>query len=75
MKGINQGGRCKCGGCGRTFSSLSTFDAHFGPPQLRGCFDPATVVDKHGTPKLKLVDGVWRSAVENPRWAADKETP
>jgi hypothetical protein len=72
-KGVNQGGRCECGGCGRRFSSLSTFDAHFrmlDASPWSECRDPATLMVKDTeTPRFKCVDGVWRSALENPRFA------
>ena len=45
MKGINQGGRCTCGGCGRVFAGLTAFDAHFralSAAPWSECRDPAT---------------------------------
>lgn len=73
MRQFNEGGKCKCGGCGRTFSSLSTFDAHqrtIDVPPYVECLDPYTVVKKDGTPRLRLVGGVWKSAQVNERWAS-----
>lgn len=72
LKGINQGGRCACGGCGRTFSGLSTFDGHFATldsPPWSLCLDPAGLLTKAGEAKYRCDEGVWRSPAENPRWA------
>lgn len=71
MKGINQGGRCLCGGCGRVFSGLTLFDAHFEtlqqPPWSR-CIDPETITTKAGEHRYRFDRGVWRSAEKNERW-------
>lgn len=72
MKGVNEGGKCECGGCGRVFSGLSTFDAHFvwldSSPWTR-CVDPETIKTKAGDHKYRFEGGVWRSAEHNPRFA------
>ena len=69
---FNEGGKCKCGGCGRTFSSLSTFDAHQRSTPVAPyveCLDPATVTKKDGSPRFRLASGVWKSHDANPRWS------
>ena len=69
---LNEGGRCKCGGCGRTFSGLSTFAEHFrtlDAAPWSECLDPSTVVKKDGTPRFRLHGDVWKAADVNPRWS------
>ena len=71
-KQLNEGGRCKCGGCGRTFSGLTTFDAHFrtlDAAPWSECIDPATVKKKDGTPRFRLDGDAWKAADVNPRWS------
>jgi hypothetical protein len=68
---LNEGGRCKCGGCGRTFSGLTMFDAHFttlDTPPWSQCNDPATVTKKDGTPLFRLEGDIWKSSAVNDRW-------
>lgn len=41
------GARCRCGGCGERFNSVSGFDRHrVGPPDARRCLTPAELVAK-----------------------------
>ena len=72
MTQFNEGGRCKCGGCGRMFSGLTTFDAHFrtlNKSPWSECMDPAFVVKKDGSPRFRLDEDVWRAYDQNPRWS------
>lgn len=68
-----------CSGCHRTFSGISTFDAHrHDTPTGRACADPADLLDKAGMPKFKTyVDRVgttvWRSAKDRPEHWKDGE--
>lgn len=72
LQQFNEGGRYTCGGCGRTFSSLGNFDAHHRSipvaPYVE-CLDPAAVTKEDGSPRFRLVSGVWKSAEINPRWS------
>ena len=72
-KGINQRGRCTCGGCGRVFSGLSAFDAHFrmlDASPWSECRDPSTLLTKKTQEaRFKCVDGIWSSAASNPLFA------
>lgn len=76
-RGVNEGGRCTCRGCGRVFSGLELFDAHFEtltvPPWSR-CVDPETITHKTGKKagvhRYRFEKGVWRSAEKNDRWAS-----
>ena len=71
MNGVNEGGRCTCGGCGRVFSGLTVFDGHFATldePPWSVCLDPAGLLKKNGEAKYRLEDGVWKSAALNPLW-------
>lgn len=44
---------CHCRACGHTFTGITAFDTH----RLGGkCNDPATLLDKHGRPRLVLVE-------------------
>ena len=73
MKQVNQGGRCKCRGCGQVFSGLSMFDAHqrtLREPPWVECLDPIMVTKKDGSPVFRHVDGVWKSAATDNRWAS-----
>lgn len=46
---------CHCAGCHRHFGSDSAFDIHqIGVDAV--CRDPATLFDRHGTPRLKAVE-------------------
>lgn len=62
---------CHCGGCHRTFSSLSGFDRHqTALPEHPWvvCRDPATMRKKDGSPVLVLSGDTWRWPGEyNPR--------
>ena len=61
-----------CGGCHRTFSSLTTFDAHQSMRHGKSvCADPATLLTPEGDPRFRAyVDGlgatIWRSTDEQP---------
>jgi hypothetical protein len=61
-----------CGGCHRTFSSLTTFDAHQTMRHGKNvCTDPAELLTEAGEPRFRTyVDSegatIWRSADEQP---------
>lgn len=60
--------RCKCGGCGEAFNSLSAFDLH---QSIRNgvlkCTHPLDLVDKNGNPKPLMVNaaGWWVTALND----------
>jgi hypothetical protein len=62
-----------CSGCHRTFSGISTFDAHQRIVDGRNvCLDPAELIDKNGRPRFRTFTDkagceVWRSAKERPK--------
>jgi hypothetical protein len=58
MKQTEDKGKCLCGGCGKRFWRLSTFDRHrVGPFSDRRCLEPAEMQDRGFTQDSK---GYWR---------------
>lgn len=61
-----------CSGCHRTFSGVTTFDAHQRMDDGRNvCLDPATLTTKAGEPRFRLCADpqgcpVWRSDADLP---------
>lgn len=46
---------CHCAGCHQHFGSDSAFDLHQVGDEVI-CRDPATLIDRHGAPRLKVVE-------------------